>query len=156
MKYLLLDISPKKIVWASNVDGRSTGTKTLYIKCSEDPTVRFTRCEQWLIEMIEEMGSIDQLFVVTLNHQDGKRTACHEGLAKTIERVAAVRIISVRRFSKANLTKRAWEYGTGEKRRDKKQIIRAARVCGWSLNDHREAVAAFMLELFMYVALDGP
>lgn len=154
MNYLLLDIS-KKIVWASNAGGRSTGTETLQIKCSEDSNMQFRRCEQWLAEMVEELGRFDHIFVVTVPHRGGERTACHEGLAKTIEDFGAKHNILVRRFPKGYLTKRAWEFASGETIPDKDQIVRSARVCGWSPNDYREAVAGFMLEQFMYVGLDG-
>jgi hypothetical protein len=156
MNHLLLDISPKKIVWASNVAGRSTGTKTLYLMPGEDPTMRFRRCEEWLAEMVKELGPIDYIFCITAPHKDGERTACLEGLAKTIEDFGAKHNIIVRRFSKASLSKRAWKYATGEKTLDKDQVIRSARVCGWSPNDYREALTAFMLELFLDVAADGP
>lgn len=146
MNFLLLDIS-KTIVWASNAGGRSTGVKALCLRPGENSNVRFRRCEEWLTEMAEKFGYID--FIICIMNRRG-----HESLANAIDGFAAERNIVVHHYG-AYLKRRACEYATGEKMPDEQQVIRAARVFGWSPTDYREAVAGIVLEQFLDIALDG-
>lgn len=142
MKILSLDLATTT-GWATNVNGRRSGTVEFQVKRGESPGMRFLRCRAWLNEMLKLVGGeVDVITYEQAHHRGGAATAVCAGLVTEVMAFAAEHGIELMPVHTCSLKK----WATGKGNASKEDMTAAARIWGWDPQDDNEADAALLLE----------
>lgn len=142
MKVLSLDLATRT-GWASNANGRRSGTVEFQLKRGESPGMRFLRCRAWLSEMLELVGGhADVIVYEQAHHRGGAATAVCVGLVTEVQAFAAEHDIELMPVHTGSLKK----WATGKGNASKEDMTAAARIRGWDVEDDNEADAALLLD----------
>ncbi len=142
MRILALDLATI-IGWATNIEGRRSGTVEFELKRGESPGMRFLRCRAWLISLYGLLGrEIDVICYEQAHHRGGAATEVCVGLATELQAFAAEKGIELMPVHTATLKK----FATGSGRANKKDMMKAARAHGWDPRDDNEADGVLLLE----------
>jgi len=141
MKILSLDLATLT-GWATNIEGRRSGTIEFELKRGESPGMRFLRLRAWLISIYGLLGEIDVISYEQAHHRGGHATACCVGLVTEVQAFAAEKGIELMPVHTATLKK--WATGSG--RANKDDMVQAAKDRGWDPANHDEADAILLLE----------
>lgn len=145
MNILSLDLA-STTGWATNSQGRRSGTVEFALKRGESPGMRFLRCRAWLNELVSLLdGKIDIICYEQAHHRGGAATSVCVGLVTEVLAYAAELGIEVMPVHTATLKK----FATGNGRANKYDMVEAAKRRGWDPQSHDEADAQLLLEYML-------